>query len=86
MVVNSWFVRFALGSLLFVGAIMFIVWVMGAFDDAALGFHGIVALLLGSGFSIVLGVALMGLVFYSNRSGQDERADGSHQNGKLRGE
>ncbi len=38
-----------------------------------------VAMILGVLFSVVIGAGLMGLVFYSNRHGYDERASGRDQ-------
>ena len=40
----------------------------------SLGFHGWVAIILGSLGSIILGSGLMWLSFYSSRSGHDEKA------------
>lgn len=40
----------------------------------ALGFHGWLAVFLGSAGSIILGAGLMWLSFYSNRAGYDESA------------
>jgi hypothetical protein len=40
----------------------------------AMGFHGWLAMILGIAFTIVVGCGLMGLMFYSNRYGYDERA------------
>ena len=42
--------------------------------DIALGFHGWVAVGLGSAGSIILGGGLMWLTFYSHRAGYDEKA------------
>ncbi|HYE00157.1 MAG TPA: hypothetical protein VEH84_12300 [Alphaproteobacteria bacterium] len=53
--------------------IAFLVWVawqIGA-DGGAIGGHGIAALVIGTLGSIVLGVGLMALVFYSSRAGYD---------------
>jgi len=36
---------------------------------------GVVAMWLGIVFSMIVGVGLMGLVFYSNRQGYDDRAN-----------
>jgi hypothetical protein len=70
-------VGFSAGCLGFIGAVLLIVWFMGAFDGAGLGFHGWIALGLGTLFTTALGVALMALVFYSARSGQDDSAGGA---------
>jgi hypothetical protein len=40
--------------------------------DVSLGFHGWLALGLGVGFSLILGVGLMMLVFHSARRGYDD--------------
>ena len=71
-------VGFAAGSVGFIAAVLLIVWIMGAFDGAGLGFHGWIALGLGTLFTCALGIVLMGLVFYSARSGQDDEAGGGH--------
>jgi hypothetical protein len=49
------------------------------------GFHGLglrpaiaVALLLGAVLATAVGVALMGLIFYSDRAGIDESTGGAH--------
>ncbi len=45
-----------------------------SFADTELGFHGTIALALGIGLTLLLGVGLMALVFYSARKGFDARA------------
>lgn len=45
-------------------------------EDVRLGFHGWLALGLGVGVSLLLGVGLMTLVFHSARRGYDEAARG----------
>ena len=67
-------IGFAAGWLGFIALVMAIVWFMGAFDDINLGLHGWIAFTLGVVLTCTLGIVLMGLVFYSNRSGQDDRA------------
>jgi hypothetical protein len=58
--------------LIIVLAATFYVWQeMGV---VALGFHGWLAVGLGSAGSIILGAGLMWLSFYSSRSGYDEKA------------
>ena len=42
------------------------------FDEVQMSGHGYVAMGLGVGFSLLLGVGLMALVFYSNRHGYDD--------------
>ena len=45
--------------------------------EVSLGFHGWLALGLGVGFSLILGVGLMMLVFHSARRGYDELGGGA---------
>ena len=45
-------------------------------DDVRLGLHGWLALGLGVGVSLLLGVGLMTLVFHSARRGYDDAARG----------
>lgn len=47
------------------------------------GFHVSLALALGVGGTILLGVALMALSFYSNRSGADDAVLGMGENEKT---
>ena len=44
-------------------------------SGVAIGTHGWIALGLGTFFSLLIGCGLMALMFYSSRSGYDERAD-----------
>jgi hypothetical protein len=66
----------ALILLLFVlgGAAMVIIDRTMSFGDTDLGLHGTIALALGIGLTLLLGVGLMALVFYSARKGFDARA------------
>ncbi len=48
-----------------------------ALDTADMPAGLYVAMILGTVFSLVVGIGLMGLVFYSNRHGYDDRASGS---------
>jgi len=41
--------------------------------EVAISMHGLIALGLGIVLSLLLGAGLMALVFYSSRSGHDER-------------
>ena len=42
--------------------------------EVEIGFHGYMALALGVGATILLGVGLMSLVFFSSRRGYDDEA------------
>jgi hypothetical protein len=56
------------------GAILFVAWLAGGFARVGLDANITIALILGIVFSSLLGIALMALIFYSDRSGQDEEA------------
>ena len=43
-------------------------------SDAVISGHGYAAMIIGIVFSLAVGIALMTLVFYSNRMGYDEAA------------
>jgi hypothetical protein len=66
----------------FIAAIVGIVWVMNGF--VGLGTHGVIALVLGTVLSAGLGVGLMGLVFFSARSGADDHPEGRAATGRDR--
>lgn len=46
--------------------------------------HMVIATIAGVGFSVLLGTALMGLVYFSNNSGHDEGAHRSHDSASRR--
>ena len=47
---------------------------MTAITDAEVSTHGYIAMVLGTVFSLIIGVSLMVLLFYSSRHGYDEPA------------
>jgi hypothetical protein len=55
--------------------VLIMLWVVGGFEDSGLSAHGWVALFLGITLTSALGVALMALVFYSDRKNYDEDAN-----------
>lgn len=69
--------KFAAISLGTIFVVFGVAWLLLGVGVADLGFHGTVALLLGVVLSALLGVGLMALVFFSNRSGRDDRVGGS---------
>lgn len=63
------FVALCLGSI----AVVYIaLWAMGEFSSTGMGINGIIALTIGTVLTVGLGVGLMALTFYSDRSGQDD--------------
>jgi hypothetical protein len=56
----------------------------GLFDshDTPLGVHGWTAMVLGIVFSLIVGIGLMALVFYSSRHGYDDAARIDDPHGK----
>jgi hypothetical protein len=57
-------------------ALLVLLWAFDGLSGLGLSVHGVVALVLGITLSVGLGVGLMALVFYSNRSGTDDVAGG----------
>jgi hypothetical protein len=72
----GWVSRFVLLSVGVVVALLVVVWAVNGLSGLGLSIHGMIALSLGIILSVGLGVGLMALVFYSNRSGQDDAASG----------
>jgi hypothetical protein len=67
-------VGFSAACLGFIALVLLVIWVMGGFENAHLSLAGWIAYGLGVVLTSVLGVGLMALVFYSDRSGGDEGA------------
>jgi hypothetical protein len=63
----------ALGVLL-IAALAAAAYLWSSLAEVEIGFHGVLALVLGVLLSLVLGGGLMALVFYSSRHGHDEVA------------
>ena len=56
-----------------IGAVLLLAWAFGGIDTEGMSTHGIIAMVLGAMFTAFVGVGLMALVFYSDRSGQDDQ-------------
>jgi len=67
----NWIVSFPTACCAFIAAVVAVVWAAGGFNTAGLSTTGIVAILGGVTVTVLLAVALMALVFYSDRSGRD---------------
>jgi hypothetical protein len=86
---TRWIVIFATASTGAVAVVVFLIWAMNGFVNlASIGLSGavLVALILGIVLSTGLGVALMALVFYSDRSDQDEIVYHASQPGRQEGD
>jgi hypothetical protein len=69
----KWTLGFSLACVAFITAILMVGWAANGFTTAGLSTTGIVAITGGATVTALLAVALMALVFYSNRSGQDDQ-------------
>jgi predicted transporter len=70
--------QIALLALLIFLLILTGIWAVTAWNsvgDIEMSKHGWIALGLGTFFSLLIGCGLMALMFYSNRSGNDDAAD-----------
>jgi len=57
-----------------IAAVLVVVWLAGGFVQVGLDGNIVLALVLGIFFTSLLGVGLMALMFYSDRSGLDAEA------------
>jgi hypothetical protein len=69
-----WILTFAGFNAALVVVVLVTLWVVGGFDESGLSVQGWVAMFLGITLTSALGVALMALVFYSDRKDYDEDA------------
>ncbi len=65
-------VLLALFALVVFGGLSAYIWLTMA--DVAISWQGLLAMGLGVGFSLALGIGLMALVYYSNKRGYDDEA------------
>jgi hypothetical protein len=72
---------FGVASLGGIAAVLLALWGMNGFRDLGLGTAGTVAVVLGILATSALGVALMALIFYSDRSNADEEVSRAAANG-----
>lgn len=71
---RNWAIWFALACGAGILVLLVIVWLAGGFERVGLDANVTLALVLGILFSSLLGIALMALIFYSDRSGRDDAA------------
>jgi hypothetical protein len=68
----KWAVWFSVLCIGIVAAVLALLWFFGVFGNLGLSIHGVIALFIGVSLTIVVGVGLMALVFYSGRSHHDD--------------
>ena len=66
-----WVVWYVIGCAALIGGALLALWAASGFGDLGISGHGLVALILGILFTTALGIGLMALSFYSDRSGAD---------------
>ncbi len=69
-----WVVRFTAACSAIVLAVLVVLWLSGVFGNLGLSLHGTIALCIGVTLTTFVGVGLMSLLFYSDRSRHDELA------------
>ena len=69
---RRWLLNYTLMSLGTVVLLIGVVWLVGGFEDMGLSRDGLIALIIAVVVTVVFSLGLMGLVFYSGRSGHDE--------------
>jgi len=69
----KWILNYSLVCIGTILGILAFVWALNGFDTAGVSTSGIVAIVLGTTFTVLLGVGLMALVLYSDRSGRDDQ-------------
>jgi hypothetical protein len=72
----SWLIRFPVTALAGVAAIVALCWVAFGFGSLGLDATATFAAVIGITLTVGLGVGLMTLIFYSDRSGRDDIARG----------
>jgi len=72
----NWTARFCIVCFAAVAAIVALCWIAFGFGSLGLDPTATVAAVLGISVTAGLGIGLMALVFYSNRSGRDDLAGG----------
>ena len=69
----KWILTYSLACSGAIGAVLVLAWAFGGIDTEGISAHGIIAIVLGTMFTVLVAVGLMALIFYSNRSGQDDQ-------------
>jgi len=69
----KWILTYSLACIGAIGAVLALAWALGGIDIEGISTDGIIAIALGTVFTVLVTVGLMALIFYSNRSGQDDQ-------------
>ena len=69
----KWILTYSVACSGAIGAVLVLAWAFGGIDTEGVSTHGIIAIILGTMFTVLVGVGLMALIFYSDRSGQDDQ-------------
>jgi hypothetical protein len=69
---RRWLIGYSAMSVGTVAVLLLVIWAVGGFTDMGISRDGMVALILAVSITVLLSLGLMGLVFYSGRSGHDE--------------
>jgi hypothetical protein len=72
----SWIIRFPVTALAGVAAIVALCWIVFGFGSLGLDATATFAAVVGITLTVGLGIGLMTLIFYSDRSGRDDIARG----------
>ena len=67
----KWILTYSAACVAAIAVVLVLGWAANGFTTAGLSATGIVAIVMGVTFTVLLAVGLMALVFYSDRSGQD---------------
>ena len=81
-----WAARFPIAATTAIVVLLALVWALTGFGGLGLDATATVGAVLGILFTIALAVALMTLIFYSNRSGMDELVADARESGVQSGE
>ncbi len=73
MTVRGWLLRYVGVCLAILAAALIAVWLLGGYVDLGLSEDGVIALIITIAVTAFLSIGLMGLVFYSGRSGADDK-------------
>ena len=69
---RRWMTFFVVASLCGIAAVLFLLWAFNGFHGLGIGAAGTVSVVFGIVVASALGVGLMALIFYSDRSNMDE--------------